>query len=1098
MTTSDPTISALRSTQRTLRFERKRIEVQLKNLERDLREQAEPGPRALIQEQIAQHHTELNQTIDLLQETATALDPLLEAEAGKDGRLTRDALLLLKGSFHFSDDDIATVFVEPYKELRADHPEWNLHPLRLLSDRREMLMALALVEGCRVLPGEEREHLLARIPSAKLSSTATASIKVAVENQFAVHSHRVGQTTAWIANIAAARGMVADIPADFNVIEADCVHEYAQHLIDAGAPTVSYPLFSTAYFERKNKELVSPNPYLISCVAKVDPVAGSNNRPMTAGWLCGEGIPTKAQVDAFNAVIARTVHTMDVRALPGAFLGQAPFGCEIQSDSPIAPGHNKLMAVIGKVCEHLNLFMHRLPEDTSKDDATGANAHWYLRKYLVWFGGLGLAALRMVMDAFKRQGVEGADHYGFCDDVAEGQKETDLTQVLTEIASTNADPASGFGVLRPDLTDYLPAIEKTGLVPSFTALVACMTMFKYVSYGVQPPTESEPTYRHVLIIQYGDHPAVVVPIARGFLEQTLSEGEGYRGNGALRIAVMRHLKWNGITNDAVLAIIGSLFATLRPKDFPMREPLSANPFLLVSPCPSTHVVITPSDSCPVDKQPFFNVRCRPSLYRFNPQGGSLFEDWATEAETLLYLFPFATFDATVAAEFLQSIPETIVPQKFSATVAPYLRNINDLGHPQGLLDALDVLVGVDLARAMFPDAPVVVEKAGHEIFLFTNVPDDASDAENTFDQGKSTFALAVAGTGNLALEVNPVSGSDSAPTLRVLLAEFHKCDGTFFVDEALDISNPNHPLSNRALKTIATAGKGPSPGIAGGNGKPLVYRHPVSFTRKYPLSDNLDLVSRSMHMYHFKLTGATKMTSEEFAFFSSMRFRVAARLNFLAWMHVSGFAKSIYAVKPKRVATRFEGHDGIAGALLGNGTTTDADVSHYAAYMAAANGEKCQKMYAMALESGTVEAESGRTIVHVKDWFEQCDDFTLGKIANELLDHRPMTPRAVWESVVTKGRTEDFHRIASANGFTKVRGGARTLPKQFLVAAKEGQLTRDDGWRATVKTVTVPSGARTEYVFVCNDLTTGKPDDYSEAKVIEMLGILRKKYDKKP
>ena len=313
----------------------------------------------------------------------------------------------------------------------------------------------------------------------------------------------------------------------------------------------------------------------------------------------------------------------------------------------------------------------------------------------------------------------------------------------------------------------------------------------------------------------------------------------------------------------------------------------------------------------------------------------------------------------------------------------------------------------------------------------------------------------------------PSKTDDSAPAQRTLVTAFYACDHTLFADDLREITNPNHMLHENNLRTIATEGRGASAGLAGKNASVLVFRHFLLITAKYVPQVSPDVLNRSFIYYLNKLTEENRLSSKDFTYFSSMKFRVTARLNYLAWMFTSGFSHIIYQIQPRVSSLRYDGHNGVAGALLGDGRELHADLSAFEAYITKAQGPKCKAQYAQATDSGVVEYTSGRTVVDPLAYFVVASAFTMQSIAREIRRAVGIGRMEIWKLLITNTEVNDYCRIANTEGFTKI--GIKKLGRQLFDSAKSGTLVREDGWHAIVKTITMSSGARNEHILLVNN-----------------------------
>lgn len=1057
-------LTALKAAKKQAKQQKSHLEARRKDLTRRLREVEDPETQ-----------NQMTRDLDLVVEEITALSvqirdlaeeilPLQAIDAEERDNFSVPARSLLSRLGADPDPEgVELLLASDYRLARQENPEWELPRMQDLRDDMQILTALAwITPGVYRFPDETWPSFHDRVKETLgyLPKESRDALKSHIKGMTPVPAYWPGAHMAAMANIVMAKSRAHDLPIDIAPMHAPCILAFADHALTVPLDDLQpYDAFSKAYWKKEEAAYGERNPFRLRVVVRTSDDPGECARhPRTAFWFGGDSIPHRSQVEVFNKAIDETLPEF-VGPPAGHHLGAPPLGCGHSASSPINPGHQNLLRIVRAAVRYPKFFvLNRNLADTSKDDEI---SHFAFIQPLAWMAGLGLEAVRLLFQQLQAEGVDGADHYASMTDEA-------LRKVLVEIASINSDPACGLAVLRPDFSAYVACCEETGLVPRWMRASLLLTLFKYVSLEVDHSGGSDSD--QVLVLEYRDRKAVI-PVPKDFLHQPLSEGTGNRGNAPLRAALERHLRLTtsddapAEVSDAIAGVVADLFHQVRPIDFPRREALSANPFLIVPPAPRDVICLDRAE-----RKAFADVQRAYEVYRFDPSGGAPYKDRTTPEETLLYEWPRVPFDAVRHAEFEQAMPETITPQKPSSLLGPYLRNLDDLGQPEGLLATLDVLIGVDLVKQVFPAAPIVMAAAGRETPLVYHVPTDASGAEVMTNQGKTRTALALAGIGNLQLQTTPTKGDDSAPSQRTLVTAFYTNGCTFFADDVREITNPNHLLHETNLRTIATEGRGASAGLAGKNAQILAFRHPITFTCKYIPQEMPDLVNRAIPLFHRTLSAETRMNDEQFAYFSSMRFRLTARLSYLAWMFTSGFAQSVMQATPRSGFLRYTGHNGLGAWLLGDGKA-EGSLEGMEAYLRIAQGEKCRSQYLAACESGVVEYSSGRAVVDPAQIFQQTSAGALACLANDIRAKHSMSAGEIWKYLITDGCPLDYARAMTANGFVKV--AQQKCANLLNRAVAEGRMTRPDGWRFEEKTVTLASGSRTKRLLLLNDSVNG-------------------------
>ena len=1059
-------LTARKAERKQLRLQKARLDGELKKLKRRLNAESDPESqgnltrdRNLVLEEI----TDLSTKIQDLSFEIGDLEGVDAEQRDHFNPPARDLLTRLGADPDSYPEGVDILLENAYRRARQEHPEWELVRMQDLSEEMTLLSALAWIDqSVHRLPEETWPlfHQRVQLTIGYLPKHSRDALRVHFKGMASVLALWPGAFMAAMANVVLAKSRAQDLPVDIPPFIAPCVVAFTEHVLtvpldDRG----TYVDFAKAYWMKQEAEYGKINPFLIRVVVRTSEDAGECARhPRTAYWFGSEGLPHRSQVEVFNQVITGT--TPSFTGPPEAlYLGAPPFGCARDPSSPINPGHQNLLRIVRAAVRFPQFFvLNRNLTDTSKDDQL---SHFAFIQPLVWMAGLGLEAVRLLFQQLEANEVDGAEHYARMSD-------TELSSVLVDVVGINSDPASGFAVLRPDFAAYVACCEQTGLVPRWMRASLLLTLFKYVALEVNQGASGEG--EHVLVLTYRTS-RVVIPVHTDSLHQPLSEGTGARGNAPLRAALERHLRLGTSgdappeVTDAIAGIVADLFQLLRPIDFPQRESLQANPFLIVPPSPQEVVCLAREE-----QKSFVDVQRAYEVYRFDPAGGAPWKERTSPEETLLYVWPRTTRDPVKQAEFEQAMPESIRPQKPSAILGPYLRNLDDLGQQEGLLATLDVLIGVDLVKHVFPDAPVVMAAAAAETPLVYHVPTDAASPDAMTNQGKTRMALTLGGIGNLQLQTTPTKSDDSAPSQRTLVTAFYLNGNTFFADDVREITNPNHMLHETNLRTIATEGRGASAGLAGKNAQILSFHHPLTFTCKYIPQEAPDLINRAIPIYHHVLTPETKMTDEQFSFFRSVRFRLMVRLSYLAWMFTSGFSQRVYEATPRSGFLRYDGHNGIGAWLLGDGIS-EGSLAAMEAYLRLAQGQKCRSQYVAACESGVVEYNSGRTVIDPAAIFQQVSPGALRSLATEIRVRQSLSTGEIWKYLIADGCPANYAQAMLAHGFTKT--AQQKCAQLMNRAVEEGRMQRPDGWRIEEKTVTLASAARSKRLLLINDMIPG-------------------------
>ena len=465
-------ISDIKRERRALRKREMILNQQIKNDKAILRNQTDPNICTRMQVGITTNEEERHQNHTRLAEIAEELSQLEDAEAGEDGTLSVSALLQLK-SYGINDEMTIYSFSSRYKSDRKNYPEKKFPPLKDLAHVEAVLAAWAATDDNTVwLTDETWDNFLDRFRSMKTLKSVKDGFQKHYETMYVGSDVWLSRTTSALMNFAATKAKATDVPAAVTYMNAPVVIAYCQYVLGATEGEHDpYVDFEKKYWEAEAASNQGKSPYFVHVVCASGDEPGAKE-PQTAYWF--GGVPPADALAVWNAAIAKTVPSW--AALSGHVrLGAAPFGCVKEPGLPFNTGHDVLMQAVASALRFIKYFvLNPQLTDTSKDDQI---SHFAFKQVLVWLGGLGFDALRLAFRALAEAEIEGADYYvSLTDD--------ELTKVLLSIASENSSPSSGFGVLRPDFSDYVSCVVETGLVPRWLGAVLLLTLFKYASIEI--------------------------------------------------------------------------------------------------------------------------------------------------------------------------------------------------------------------------------------------------------------------------------------------------------------------------------------------------------------------------------------------------------------------------------------------------------------------------------------------------------------------------------------------------------------------------------------------------------------------------------------
>ena len=333
-------------------------------------------------------------------------------------------------------------------------------------------------------------------------------------------------------------------------------------------------------------------------------------------------------------------------------------------------------------------------------------------------------------------------------------------------------------------------------------------------------------------------------------------------------------------------------------------------------------------------------------------------------------WPEGTATLGEIANWQQSLPTEVRPERFSSVVSKRLRNWNKMGFPEGADAVLDATVTVDLFRTLLSGSPVGAALT-HEFPLVFILP-VGSSTDDTTNQGKTSMACIIgeALVPGLGGSVVTATTSTSPPAMRSLAEPLH-CYGTAIYDEFIVPDSREHFLAQSGLQTLATGNK-VAPGRALENDPGVKLKHPLFFAAKL-VKNVKDIQNRMLPLFLDTLTDATRCTPEELAEITGGRASIQARWCHLLWCHQHRTQGTLFStIPPGSPVWRFPGH--LAAGLM---FASEAEIGAYFEAAAA----QCVDQFSAAEDSGLTENMGMGEKFDPKFYIENCPDWVAKSLA---------------------------------------------------------------------------------------------------------------------
>ena len=499
-------------------------------------------------------------------------------------------------------------------------------------------------------------------------------------------------------------------------------------------------------------------------------------------------------------------------------------------------------------------------------------------------------------------------------------------------------------------------------------------------------------------------------------------------NASVRRSLCSILEIRQVSGRARLVLDGlidDVLSKTHPRDFPKQRDLKEVPHLIVP----RAVQITPSHELRSEFRWINPGIMISGLAEINLETGRVQQTTVAGSTAACLAWPRGEMSHAETKTWWANLPKVVKPMLPSEILRPLVRNINDLGHPEGLWALVDAMILADLARddlagtrignSMINEYPLVtIYPMGHT-------------KETTTNQGKTNLARILVNTLALGVPVTNAGKTPSAPSQRAAAAPIEEF-GTALYDEFQLPESHEHFLAQAGLQTLSTGGIS-SPGRAGENGRGASLKHPLFFTVKVSAFPP-DIRNRSIPIFMDILTDETRCSSDELAMIMSGVVSNNVRLSALMWIKKNGFVSRASEAKLIQGKLRFDGHMTLSSLL-----TADGKVDAVNQYLIAAEAQ-CNVQQTAADESGLSDSVGLNSKFDGVWFFKNCSEYTVNQIAEQCENDLVMCLH-VMRTIIEDAGVRRFADVVRQYG-----GKERSLNLSFSDAIKEGRMVRPDGW----------------------------------------------------
>jgi hypothetical protein len=374
----------------------------------------------------------------------------------------------------------------------------------------------------------------------------------------------------------------------------------------------------------------------------------------------------------------------------------------------------------------------------------------------------------------------------------------------------------------------------------------------------------------------------------------------------------------------------------------------------------------------------------------------------TGADTIMYDWPVTDAGMDLMRNWISQLPDVVKPEPGADVILRRVKNVNDLGEPDGYRALINAVLTADLARR---------DLAGSEIgglltqeYPLLYVLPMGHTMEDTTNQGKTNFGRIIGRAMVPAITVTKMNMSSSAPAQRTVAVPL-EIYGTAIFDEFQIPPDASHFLDSGGIQALAT-GTSVSPGKASENHPGIWLKHPLVLVCKVAVAPE-DIINRSVPTFMDKLTTETRAVGKALNELMTSTAGMLVRLAHLLWMRKNNIVEKLARVEQTSAATwRFDGHYTIARQF---GSVESID-----RYLSKAR-DQMRRQHTEAERSGLVDQVGMSTRFDPKWYFSACSDDKLQMLmmtsTGEKVGH--LTPDSALRQLVEDGNTRRFDAILS-------------------------------------------------------------------------------------
>lgn len=444
----------------------------------------------------------------------------------------------------------------------------------------------------------------------------------------------------------------------------------------------------------------------------------------------------------------------------------------------------------------------------------------------------------------------------------------------------------------------------------------------------------------------------------------------------------------------------TIFGKLMPRDLCRSRSLGDKCLYIAGP---TTTVVKIAERASTNKWVNTGI-ARKHVAKMDMETGKVDKDFlVTGADTIMYDWPVTNAGDDLMRNWVSQLPDVILPEPGADVILRRVKNVNDLGEPDGYRALINAVLTADLARRDLAGSDVGGLLTQEYPLLY--VLPMGHTMEDTTNQGKTNFGRIIGRAMVPAITVTKMNMSSSAPAQRTIAVPL-EIYGTAIFDEFQIPADASHFLDSGGIQALAT-GTSVSPGKASENHPGLWLKHPLVLVSKVAVAPE-DIINRSIPTFMDKLTTQTRAVGKELNELMTSTAGMMVRLAHLLWMKKYDIVEKLRRVEQTSAATwRFDGHYTIARQF---GSVESID-----RYLTKAR-DQMRRQHNEAERSGLVDQVGMSTRFDPKFYFMACSDDKLQMLMMtssipEKIGH--LTADAALRQLVEDGNTRRFDAVLS-------------------------------------------------------------------------------------